>query len=183
MTRPLLNALPPDAHTSSLLRRFLQVVHQRLELPQRCSARRCSMFARPSRRIRRTNKNISSISNYFVAVSASDGFMDVVGGLTCVLECGEKHVVVFKQAVRQKEVPVVELTKDEATDFCSRASSTKCSVKERAEHRAGAGRNSAVLVCCQGKWSLTPCARQNRRRRIWRRPWWPKPRRCYTAGC
>ena len=67
-------------------------------------------------------KKISSISNYFVAVSASDGFMDVTGGLTCVAECGEKHVVVSKQAVRQKEVPLVELTKDEATDFCSRAS-------------------------------------------------------------
>ena len=79
------------------------------------------MFARPSRRIRRTKK-ISSISNYFVAVSASHGFMDVTGGLTCVAECGEKHVVVSKQAVRQKEVPLVELTKDEATDFCSRAS-------------------------------------------------------------
>jgi hypothetical protein len=46
---------------------------------------------------------------------------------------------------------VVELTKDEATDFCSRASSTECSVKERAEWRAGAGHNSAVLVCCEGK--------------------------------
>jgi hypothetical protein len=108
------------------------------------------MFARPSRRIRKTQKNISIISNYFVAVSASDGFMDVAGGLTCVVECGEKHVVVSKQAVRQKEVPVVELTKGEATDFCSRASSTNCSVKERAKHRAGVGHNSAVLVCCEG---------------------------------
>jgi hypothetical protein len=52
----------------------------------------------------------------------SDGFMDVAGGLTCVVECGEKHVVAPKQAVRQKEVPVVELTKDEATDFCARTS-------------------------------------------------------------
>jgi hypothetical protein len=43
-------------------------------------------------------------------------------------------------------------------------------VKERAEHRAGAGHNSAALVCCDFKWSLTPCARPNRRRRIWRRP-------------
>jgi hypothetical protein len=109
------------------------------------------MFARPSRRIRKTQKNISIISNYFVAVSASDGFMDVAGGLTCVVECGEKHVVVSKQAVRQKEVPVVELTKGEATDFCSRVSSTKCSVKKRAEQRAGTGHNSAELVCCEGK--------------------------------
>jgi hypothetical protein len=53
--------------------------------------------------------------------------------------------------VRQKEVPVVELTKDEATDFCPRALSTKFSVKERAKQRAGAGHNSAVLVCCEGK--------------------------------
>jgi hypothetical protein len=45
--------------------------------------------------------------------------MEVAGGFTCVVECGEKHVVVPKQAVRQKELPVVELTKDEATDFCS----------------------------------------------------------------
>jgi hypothetical protein len=60
-------------------------------------------------------KNISSNSNYFVAVNASDGFMDVAGGLTCVAECGEKHVVVSKQAVRQKEVPVVELTRIEKT--------------------------------------------------------------------
>jgi hypothetical protein len=67
------------------------------------------------------------------------------------VECGEKNFVVPKQAVRQKEVPSVELTKGEASDFYSRASSTKCSVKERAEQRAGAGHNSAVLVCCQGK--------------------------------
>jgi hypothetical protein len=52
--------------------------------------------------------------------------------------------------VRKKEVPVVELTKNEATDFCSRASSTEFSVKERAEQRAGAGHNSAVLACCEG---------------------------------
>jgi hypothetical protein len=96
-------------------------------------------------------KPISSISNSFVAVSGSGGFVDVAGGLTCVVDCGEKHVVVPKQAVRQKEVPVVELTKDEATDFCSRVSSTKCSVKERAEQWAGAGHNSELLVCCEGK--------------------------------
>jgi hypothetical protein len=64
-------------------------------------------------------KPIRNIANYFVAVSGSDGFMEVAGGFTCVVECGEKHVVVPKQAVRQKELPVVELTKDEATDFCS----------------------------------------------------------------
>jgi hypothetical protein len=77
--------------------------------------------------------------------------MDVAGGLTCVSECEEKHAVAPEQAGRQKEVPVVELKKDKATDFCSRASSTKCSLKERAEKRAGAGLNSAVLVCCEGK--------------------------------
>jgi hypothetical protein len=159
------------------------VVHQRLGLPPALLREAVLHVCSSEQTHPEDTKNISSISNYFAAVSASDGFMDVAGGLTCVVECGEKHVVVSKQAVRQKEVPVVELTKDEATDFCSRASSTKCSVKERAEHRAGAGHNSAVLVCCEGKWSLTPCARPNRRRRIWRRPWWPKPRRCYTAGC
>jgi hypothetical protein len=97
-------------------------------------------FARPSRLLVRADaskdkKPISSIANYFVAVSGSDGFMDVAGGLTCVVECGEKHFVVPKQVARQKEVPVVELTKDEATDFCSRASSTECSVKGLAPHR------------------------------------------------
>ena len=125
MTRPLLNALPPDAHTSSLLRRFchrfLQVVHQRSGLPP-ALLREAVLHVCSSEQTHPEDKKNSSISNYFVAVSASDGFVDVTGGLTCVAECGEKHVVVSKQAVRQKEVPVVELTKDEATDFCSRAS-------------------------------------------------------------
>jgi len=119
--------------------------------PQPCSARRCSTFFSSEQTHLEDKKLIRKIANYFVAVSGSDGFMDVAGGFTCVVECGEKHVVVPKQVVRQKEVPVVELTKDEATDFCSRASSTEFSVKERAEQRAGAGHNSAVLVCREGK--------------------------------
>ena len=102
---------------------------------------RCSMFARPSRRtLPEDKKNISSISNYSVAVSASNGFKDVADGLTCIVECGEKHVVVSKQAVRQKEVPVVELTKDEATDFCSRATRLVYQVQREGARGASGGR-------------------------------------------
>jgi hypothetical protein len=84
-------------------------------------------------------KPICNISNYFLALSGSGGFMDVAGVLTCAVEGGEKDIVLPKQAVRQKEVPAVELTKDEATDFCARASSTECSVK-RARGAAGGRR-------------------------------------------
>ena len=122
MTCPLLNALPPDAHTSSLWRRFLQVVHQRSGFPP-AVLREAVLEVLLVRADASGGQNpIRNIANYFLAVSGSDGFMDVAGGFTCVVECGEKHVVVPKQVVRQKEVPVVELTKDEATDFCARTS-------------------------------------------------------------
>ena len=155
------------------------------DCPQRCSARRCSMFARPSRRIRRTKKN----QQHFELLCGSERLRRLYGrGRWAYLRCG----------VRGKARHGFQTGGAAEKSACGRAhkgrshglllarlvvSSTKCSVKERAEHRAGAGHNSAALVCCEGKWSLTPCARPNRRRRIWRRPWWPKPRRCYTAGC
>ena len=90
MTRPLLNALPPGAHTSSLLRRFLQVVHQRLGLLPALLREAVLHVCSSEQTHPEDKKNISSISNYFAAVSASDGFMDAAGGLTCVVECGEK---------------------------------------------------------------------------------------------
>jgi hypothetical protein len=118
-----------------------------------CSYRRCSLVA-SNEPLYGGNKPASDHNNYAAVFFLVDGYEDLAN--FAVVRVGRvddrtaKHVLVPKQAVRQKEIPVLTVNNEEAVNFkkCACATGT---ASERAALRAEVECDSGVLVVNNSK--------------------------------